>query len=196
MKHSLFAAAVAAISVFLFSVPANAQFEESRYYLKLGGGIVSPDIEVSGPGGSVDADLDTGFAALAAFGTEFGGEESTFGSRIETEMMYRGYSDTSDIADIGLLTTALNLMMTLNPQSNVTPYLGGGVGISLGFYEEPGFSENDTALLLQGLGGVVFGGEKIGLDLGARYMFSPHELGNLDADVRDLVFTAAVIIRL
>ena len=174
-SRMMFVLCILAVSV--FAAPAFA----AGPYVGAELGFVSlSDSTLSGPGGSVDLEFDTGFGAGLVGGFDFG----TY--RLEGEFAYRT-NDHDKISAFGLSpsadgdTSSMALMVNgyydfrmVSP--TIVPYLGVGVGgarVSTKL-EEPGGSavidDDDLVFAYQVMAGVGFAVNKqVTIDLGYKY---------------------------
>lgn len=167
MKTVLFAAAAAVMT--LAALPAAAQdlYAQGNLGVSLAGD-ADVDANLDGMTGSGEVDLETGWLATAALGSEFRGV------RVEAEVVYskndvdeEGFDDVS-VEHLGLLA---NVIYDIPMEGRFRPYVGAGVGIGNTQVELGDDDADDTGLAWQVRAGAVFGAEEgVQWDVGYRYL--------------------------
>lgn len=183
------------VGVFLLAMSSVTMAADGRAYVGGSAGVFIPQNSTVTDiyGASADVSYDAGFLL-----TGFGGYEFGNGLRVEGELSYRSadvdnysywgrnaYPGTTYWARnayldnyIGAFSMMGNVYYDIRNQSNVTPYLGGGIGFSVVNFESGvwdnnysySYSEDDTVFAYQlGAGVCIDLNKKVALDIGYRY---------------------------
>ena len=115
------------------SVSAALAQPPTGYYL--GGGLgatIAEDSDIDGAGIDTEADMDTGFAGVAAFGYRYG---SNYRGEIELGYRTNGIDDLSGATtavqgDVNTWTLMANVLYDYSPAGKFRPYFGVGAGIA------------------------------------------------------------------
>jgi OOP family OmpA-OmpF porin len=165
---------------------AMAMKGPSGLYGSIGLGAAFPmDRDISGSGLSTEAQLDTGYAALAALGYRYGN-----GLRSEVELSY-SRSDIDSVGsanaggDASALAGMVNLLYDVRTGTAVTPYFGAGLGAARVSYDSvtpvggSTLDDSDINLAYQLIGGIGYQlNSKVDLFADYRYF------ATTDADLR------------
>jgi hypothetical protein len=152
------------------------------------------------------SDISTGTGGFIGFGPEFSAPAVPVTARVALEAGYRRRPTVA--RDVFRGTTVDGNYLTVGPTATaifipggfVSPYAGVGAGWSRarlsGVYEGQDAGGTDSTFFTQGLGGVLIGPDRIKLDLGIRFIHSPHDFEVISPRSGELAFTAGVLIRL
>lgn len=148
LKTGLIAAAAVAI---LGATPALAQ----QFYVGGHGGLNYAHEASTGGGDTIAYDF-FGFGIGVEVGMRIGSN-----LRVEGELTYRSndvdeVDGVSTTAEMTSTTLMVNALYDFNSESGLTPYIGGGLGMSSVEFSISTSSYDDTVLAAQLIGGVMF----------------------------------------
>jgi len=180
MKKILVATAFGAL---LLSSSIGAFAADGKAYVGASAGLfMLEDSKLTNNGGTATGSFDTGYTVSGAVGYAFGnglrleGEISRRGADFD-KIAERGFADVKVDSEVHATSFMANAFFDIKSQSIVTPYFGGGIGISnvgIGRGKVQGTtvwdSDDDTVFAYQVGAGVGFDLTKnVTLDLGYRY---------------------------
>lgn len=164
-----------------------AAYPKGESYISGSGGlVVASDSEI----GQSEVDLDTGYLFGVALGHAMADVGDLPGTvRIEGEVTYRGAEDDVLRKTLNVLTVGGNIWYDFsNPDSALTPYVGGGIALGV---SEPA-DDGDLGFQAQIGGGFLY---RLSPDLimGVNYRFFgfDYDDGGLDADNTGHAITAS-----
>ena len=159
----------------LLALSATAAQAQGPYVAAGGGVSIFHDSDVEFVGlGTVTASYDPGLAFNLAAGYDFGSTrfEAEYGYRNADVDKFSGPGGSLSVSgvDTTISSYMFNAYVDLNPESTVKPFLGAGLGLLKGTFEDNGGKGNDTVPGYQLIAGVSIAATKqVAFDISYRF---------------------------